>query len=351
MKTQKLSIAASIQDLLRINRSFVFYRKNNGENVTSWVQNNSELYTTELYVEKGFVFAPFHKQQQSILFPFSKSQVSLYKTPSSKNEVGISDSLTDEKEAQSKHIRLVQKAIDFIRKGNVNKVVISRSFNKPFERDQIGILFEALLVAYPTAFVYFWHHPKVGLWMGATPEKLFCLNDDSFATMALAGTQLYSDEIIWTNKEKEEQQWVTDYITDKLLPIVSHLEISKSYTEKAGHLAHIRTDIKGSLTNHISLKDLILRMHPTPAVCGFPRSVAKDFILGNENYNREFYTGFLGEINSNNKSELYVNLRCMQLKNTHATLYVGGGITKDSIAENEWEEIQNKAQVLGKFLS
>ncbi len=350
MKTQNSSISVYIQELLKDNRPFAFYHKNKDENVITWVQNNSELYTTESYVENGFVFTPFDHQQQSILFPFSKSQVSHYKTPASKKEIGSSKSLIDEKEAQSKHIRLVQKTIDFIRAGNANKVVISRSLKKSFERDRVGVLYEALVTAYSNAFVYLWYHPKVGLWIGATPEKFMSLNKDAFSTMALAGTQPYSDDITWANKEKEEQQWVTNYITDKLLPIVSHIDISKPYTKRAGHLAHIRTDIKGNLTNATSLKDLILRMHPTPAVCGFPRSVAKDFILGNENYNREFYTGFLGEINSNNKSELYVNLRCMQLKDKQAILYVGGGITKDSIPKDEWEETQNKALVLGKFL-
>ncbi|WP_313791385.1 chorismate-binding protein [Lacinutrix neustonica] len=112
-------------------------------------------------------------------------------------------------------------------------------------------------------------------------------------------------------------------------------------------------------------------MHPTPAVCGLPKATAKQFILENENYKREFYTGFLGELNCqertsrntnrrnvennaynlvNTVSNLYVNLRCMQLSDVQASIYVGGGITKDSMPKKEWEETVNKAETMKKVL-
>jgi isochorismate synthase len=40
----------------------------------------------------------------------------------------------------------------------------------------------------------------------------------------------------------------------------------------------------------------------------------------------------------------------MQFKNGEAHIYVGGGITKDSIPENEWTETQNKAHTISRIL-
>ena len=91
-------------------------------------------------------------------------------------------------------------------------------------------------------------------------------------------------------------------------------------------------------------------LHPTPAVCGLPKEEAKQFILDNELYNRDFYTGFLGELNLKGQTNLYVNLRCMQLKDNRISIYVGGGITADSNAENEWEETVIKAKVMKNAL-
>jgi len=96
-------------------------------------------------------------------------------------------------------------------------------------------------------------------------------------------------------------------------------------------------------------------LHPTPAVCGLPKNEAKSFILENENYDRKYYTGFLGELNSDvngiNTSSLYVNLRCMEIAKDEAIIYVGGGITKDSIPEKEWEETVRKTATMKKVLS
>lgn len=121
----------------------------------------------------------------------------------------------------------------------------------------------------------------------------------------------------------------------------------------------------------IDIAALVKAIHPTPAVCGFPKEAAKRFILQNENYNREFYTGYLGELNFQEikkrnvnrrnvenraytsvkrVSDLYVNLRCMKVNGNQAFIFVGGGITKDSNAEAEWEETVNKTQTMKNVL-
>ncbi|WP_374958131.1 chorismate-binding protein, partial [Gilvibacter sp.] len=79
---------------------------------------------------------------------------------------------------------------------------------------------------------------------------------------------------------------------------------------------------------------------------------AKEFILQNEGYNREFYTGFLGPVNENGASaSLMVNLRCMKIENNTARIFVGGGITIGSQPADEWQEIQNKMQTMLQVLA
>jgi isochorismate synthase len=95
---------------------------------------------------------------------------------------------------------------------------------------------------------------------------------------------------------------------------------------------------------------VIQLLHPTPAVCGLPKEQSKAFILENENYDRTFYTGFLGELNMENKTDLFVNLRCMEICESQANLFMGCGITKDSIPEKEWEESINKSFTMKRVL-
>ena len=241
------------------------------------------------------------------------------------------------------------------------------------EQDPVK-LFQELLVTYSTAFVYLWYHPQVGLWLGATPETLLKIQGSSFKTMALAGTQKFkgSVEVKWGEKEKQEQQFVTGEILTRLTGLVEGLKASEVHTSKAGNLLHLRTEISGRVSaGEAGLKKLISALHPTPAVCGLPKEKAKKFILSEENYDREFYTGFLGELNlqsSRNRSgnrrnvenlayrtvkketALFVNLRCMKLARGAAELFIGGGITNDSNPEAEWEETVNKAGTMKKVL-
>jgi isochorismate synthase len=105
-------------------------------------------------------------------------------------------------------------------------------------------------------------------------------------------------------------------------------------------------------TNFPQLGSVMLKLlHPTSAVCGMPLESAFQFLVENEGYDREFYAGYLGPVNFQNQSNLYVNLRCLQLFDTEATVYAGAGITQDSDPQKEWEETELKMKTLLEVLS
>ena len=339
------------------NLPFVLYRKPNDIKLFGFFQNNDHLYFAENFEETGFVFAPFEGNQM-ILIPKNES-VKWEELITSFEENQGSDFIDSEDVQSKEHFEmLVQKGIDAIAKGDFKKVVLSREEIVDLSSFDLVSIFEKLIQSYPTAFCYCWFHPKIGLWMGATPERLLKANNKKFYTMALAGTQKLQGtaEVVWEKKEMEEQQFVTDFILDNLKDLSSEVAVSSPYTLQAGTLAHIKTDIEGIINENSSLKQVVSVLHPTPAVCGLPKETAKDFILENEGYDREYYTGFLGELNKEGfnkeelKSDLYVNLRCMQIKDNQAHLYVGCGITKDSIPEKEWRESVNKSVTMKKIL-
>ena len=350
---------------------FAAYRKPNDSVAKALLQNTDNLYTTQEFKESGFVFAPFDNSQQTVLIPLEGSEFLTCEiedgtnSNSSKNNVEVKDV---DKES---HLNLVEKGIESIQESHLKKVVLSRFESIQFSETKSISVFNRLLQNYPKAFVYCWYHPKVGLWLGATPETLLSVSGNRFKTMALAGTQAYKDstDVNWKDKEREEQQFVTDYIEDRLKSSVSSISISEPKTIKAGNLLHLQSNISGILDT--DLNSVLKKLHPTPAVCGLPVEEAKTFILENESYNREFYTGFLGELNlmettsrntnsrnvENNAyssvktvSNMFVNLRCMQVKNNQAIIYVGGGITKDSNPEHEWEETVSKAETMKRVL-
>jgi len=347
---------------------FVAYRKPKEHVVKSVLQQDTRVHRVVDFTEKGFVFAPFDAHEKGILFPTAYSQTITA-------EVGVieSDPLVNHLRPQStayqeEYMDLVTKGIILIKAGKLNKVVVSRVEKHTIAEDNALIVFKRLLQKYQDAFVYVWYHPNIGLWLGATPETLCHVEGQRFKTMSLAGTQKQQDTqpMRWGDKEVNEQQIVTDYIVANIDGIVTDIKVTPAQTIKAGSLLHLQSKISGILPSG-QLEAVVGCLHPTPAICGFPKLEAKQFLDDNESYDREFYSGFLGELNlkttknrntnrrnvENNayntiitSSDLFVNLRCMQLKENKAYIYVGGGITKDSNPKLEWEETVNKTQTM-----
>jgi isochorismate synthase len=337
---------------LKLNLPFVIYSKPNSTILTGLFQKNSKLYETMDFKEKGFVFADF-KGNQAIIFLESESALLQEEVIfAAKNQENSTFEIAENGKEAFRN--LVKKGIQAIEKGSFEKVVLSRK--ETLEIDIFSFLetFEKLLSKYPAALRYCWFHPKIGMWMGATPEQLLKIENSVFKTVALAGTQKFQENatVVWQEKEKQEQQFVTDFIISSLNSEAVDLNKTKVYTFQAGNLVHLKTDIEGVFKMDFDLKKVIGILHPTPAVCGLPTQDAKAFILAEEGYERKFYAGFLGEINNNQQGDvdLFVNLRCMEVQENQVHLYIGCGITKDSNPEKEYFETANKAMTMKQIL-
>ncbi len=350
---------------------FVLYKKPKENRFKAVFQKDDSLHLVKDFKETGFVFAPFNYDTPSILLSPDRILESAFDFDI-RDIDAVHKNLRPDSVARSRYIDLVSRAIDAIKSNEFRKVVLSRKVEVSFTGSPIA-LFKKLIKTYDNAFCYLWFHPKVGIWLGATPEILVKRRGLNFTTMSLAGTQAYDEAVknpVWSIKELYEQQLVTDYIKENLGASTKKLHISEVENVRAGQLWHLRTKISGEMTKD-DFGLLTNKLHPTPAVCGLPLQASKKFILANEGYNRSFYTGYLGELNfkKNNSrntnrrntennayrtlttaSELYVNLRCLQLVANKAQIYVGGGITGESDPTKEWEETVHKSRTMLNIL-
>ena len=172
--------------------------------------------------------------------------------------------------------------------------------------------------------------------------------------MSLAGTKPFveGEKPLWTEKEYREQQVVTDTIIKVLSPYTTDLSTGKIHEVRAGRLWHLCTEIMAKIAAHAKIQQIVSTLHPTPAVCGFPTEKARQFLLENEGYPREFYAGYCGLVDFKHKNslDLFVNLRCAQLSDKEVFVYVGGGVNSGSQEESEWQETENKAQTMLRIL-
>jgi isochorismate synthase len=240
---------------------------------------------------------------------------------------------------------------DFKRK-SVEKAIFSRvkecALKLSFEA--AVALFHRLCKAYKSsALVYLVSDPAFGTWIGATPEILLKGSSSHLETMALAGTK-NTPEKAWSQKEFIEQSLVSEAMlaTIQSYPI-QNLGVSDTFTVQKGAVFHLCNDIHFDLSSKF-WRSLIQDLHPTPAIVGLPRLNARKLIEEYESHDRGFYTGLIGRL-SQDELSIYVNLRCLQVLENSLALYLGGGITADSVPQLEWQETEDKAQTLLRLIN
>jgi isochorismate synthase len=255
---------------------------------------------------------------------------------------------------QPEFVAMVQAAVQVMQTKKLDKVVLSRTIAHDLpDFFEPTTFFENLCHAQSNALISLCSLPNVGTWIGASPELLLEIDkNDILRTVSLAGTQARTatqTPTQWGSKEIEEQAIVSRYLLNVLSDLgVKNMPLAPPTTTQAGGLLHLKTSFETPLQHYISPKKLLNALHPTPAVCGIPKQSAFDYICANEPHQRSFYTGFWGVINQNDEytTRLFVNLRTMQLLAHQAILYVGAGITAQSVAIDEWTETELKAQTL-----
>lgn len=351
---------------LEKNIPFVSFRLPNETDIQTWIQLSGKFNFVEHFHEvadkSGFVYAPFHRKtnlpltffEPELIFENENFDIALI------NEIVEKEQLYPEYKFESpfeidkqEYFVQAKTIIDSLNR-DFPKAVLSRiqSENKS-EVFCGGEFFINLQREYPTAFCHIINVPGAGVWTGATPETLIRINGNLAQTISLAGTQaIREDQINWQKKEIEEQQIVTDYIED----VLNQFGIEEYHKEKikhlkAGNVIHLASKFSFDKSNiDKQLGEFISALHPTPAICGFPKETALNLILQTEKHNREYYAGFCGPLNMENKTDLFVNLRCMKILKENFAIYVGGGLTAQSNPLDEWDETVLKAETILSIL-
>lgn len=299
---------------------------------------------------KGFIVSSFLPEEDSLLIlPGSEWVVKQENVNTLNQEITAEFDLECGKQDYLSSVEVIVNNLR--RKGG--KTVFSRVIPGEMNGHPI-IAFMRLCSEYPDAMVFCWRLSKTGdTWVGATPELLLRGDSSQLQTMALAGTRKADSECDWDAKNIHEQQMVTDFIAECFERHGASPIKESPITLKAGPVEHICTRISVLSEELESVPRLLRALSPTPAVCGFPRAEAMNEISEHENFNREYYGGYCGPWNNKRDFAMFVILRCMKYISKHynsindnVLLFAGGGLTADSMPEEEWNETCMKASTI-----
>ena len=362
--------------------SFAIYRLPHADHCIRVEQTDGEpaelLSCTELNGKRGFVVAPFEITPDQPILLIRPDKVESVELRTDSVEFATAPDRTAGMAAANSTLytlhsqlpplssKFTTYSIDFanyhaqLLAGTFSKIVLARCADEETSQpiDPMALFHSACLL-YPRMFISLVYTEKSGYWLTATPEILLESDNDHWRTIALAGTmRLTGDQLVgegetatWPTKDIQEQRIVTTYIAECLEQFTGDFHEEGPCTVRAANLVHLRSDFTFTLPDSQHLGDLLHALHPTPAICGLPKRETFNFIIQNEHTPRRYYSGFMGMLSPEGDTHLYVSLRCMNIEGNHYHLYAGGGLLKDSIMEQEWQETEAKMQTMRELMT
>jgi len=259
---------------------------------------------------------------------------------------------------------VVATALRAIDAGEVEKVVLARSLavetDSPIDPRLVA---RRLSAAESGAYVFLVALPGgSSSLVGASPELLVRRRGMRVSSDPLAGTAQRSRDrardaeiarqLLDAVKERREHRITAEAVADALAPFCSKLVVDPEPSlTSTSTLWHLQTSVRGTLKPDApDALTIAAALHPTPAICGTPRSVAADLITRLEGFDRRFFAGLVGWVDARGDGEWALTLRCAEISGSTARLHAGAGIVAGSDPAAEDLETEAKFGVLLRAL-
>ncbi|MCB2361257.1 isochorismate synthase [Clostridium estertheticum] len=244
-------------------------------------------------------------------------------------------------------------AKDAISSKEVNKVVISREVKVQCNSlINVESVLQKLLKHNINSFV-FGYYKDGKTFLGATPEILVQKEKNMVLSYALAGTILRSNEndelqkevLLKDTKNRHEHQIVINSIVNVMKRFTDGLIVDETKILTLKNLHHLQTAIHGKDKNS-TLLQWVKRLHPTPALGGYPVDKAMELIKKYEKHERGLYAAPIGIIDENGDGIFVAGIRSALIEKNIAYACVGCGIVDKSNCEVEYIETKDKLKTI-----
>ncbi|MEN9660064.1 MAG: hypothetical protein RL571_3529 [Pseudomonadota bacterium] len=251
----------------------------------------------------------------------------------------------------------VLKAKDYIIEGDIMQVVLSQRMSLPYTESPLS-LYRALRSLNPSPYMFFYHFGDLHI-VGASPEILVRLEDDTLTVRPIAGTrprgktrledEALAAELLADPKEIAEHIMLMDLGRNdagRVAQTGSVKVTDKMLIERYSHVMHIVSSVEGKLKPGMSNIDVLKATFPAGTVSGAPKVRAMEIIAELEPVKRGIYSGAVGYLGFNGDMDVAIALRTAVVKNKTLYMQAGAGIVADSVPSSEWQETLNKARAV-----
>jgi menaquinone-specific isochorismate synthase len=248
---------------------------------------------------------------------------------------------------------LINQALDEIIEDHVKKIVLARKVELQLSEElNITKAINLLKNDYPSCLLFAYHRGK-STFLGATPELITKLSGGKIEIDAVAGSiargktekedKALEKTLIKNKKDLDEHRYVLEHIKNAINKIGNKITLSETPSvKKLKNIQHLLTKTSAELKPDISIMEILSELHPTPAVCGYPKETALNLIKKIENQRRGLYSGIIGWFSPNNEGEFAAAIRSAVTYGNKLIAYAGSGIVVGSEPDAEFEETEMK---------
>jgi anthranilate synthase component I len=258
---------------------------------------------------------------------------------------------------KNKFLKMVNKAKDYIKLGDIFQVVLSQRFEAKLTKKPLDI-YKKLRITNPSPFMFFFNFSDFQI-IGASPEILVRLRDNKITVRPIAGTRprgkttkedlYYEKDLLKDKKELSEHLMLLDLGRNDAGKVskINSVKVTESFIiERYSHVMHIVSNVIGEYNKKFSKFKSMLAGFPAGTVSGAPKIRAMEIIDELETTKRKVYAGSIGYFSANGEFDTCIALRTAVAKNKRFYVQAGAGIVADSKPINEYEETVNKAKAL-----
>ncbi len=246
--------------------------------------------------------------------------------------------------------RAVTDTLGAIREGELAKAVLARilDVSTTGTLDPVDVL-EYLRKENTEAHVFLFEPEPGAPILGAAPETIATVRGEVCHATAVAGSvprgrsaaeqRDFAQQLLSSEKDRVEHAYTVEDMVERLTRFASDVEAETDpHVLTLARIQHLETRIRAMLHPGTSVLDVVAALHPTPAVCGFPRDAALDLLLREEPFERGWYAGPVGWFDTAGNGVFVPALRTAVARETTWRLFAGAGIVPGSHPDLEWEE-------------
>ncbi len=256
------------------------------------------------------------------------------------------------------YLKIVERAKEYIRAGDIFQVVPSQRFRRPFTLPPFA-LYRALRRLNPSPFLYHLAFPGFAI-VGSSPEILVRLRDGVVTIRPIAGTRprgetpekdtALAEELMADPKERAEHLMLLDLGRNDVGRVAATGEVKVTdsfFIERYSHVMHLVSNVEGKIRPGLDAIDALAAGLPAGTLSGAPKIRAMEIIDEFETEKRgAVYAGAVGYFAADGSMDTCIVLRTAVVKDGMMYVQAGGGVVADSVPEAEYQETIAKASAL-----